>query len=80
MDALKKAYKVTFHPKVTRDQIVSALDEILKLNGCTACGLNGKDFTFGVRPPDDFLVDMRRSFLDGQRFKNPIEFSEINVL
>ena len=78
MDAIKKAYKVTFHPKVTRDQIIQALDEILKLNGCPACGLNGKDFTFGVRP-DDFLLDARRLFSDVQKFKIPIEFNEVNV-
>jgi hypothetical protein len=79
METIKKAYKLNFHPKVTRDQIVLALDEILKLNGCTGCGLNGRDFTFGVRPVDDFLFDARRMFTDVQRFKSPIEFTEINV-
>lgn len=32
---------VTFHQKVTRDQLIAALDRILKQSGCPNCGLNG---------------------------------------
>lgn len=32
---------VSFHQKVTRDQLVATLDRILKQSGCPACGLNG---------------------------------------
>lgn len=57
---------VNFHEKVTRKELVAALDRILNVYSCPACGLNGyyNGILFRVNPAD-VLRDAAGGITDG---------------
>ncbi len=59
----KSAIALTFNHQVTRDELVASLDHILKLHGCTGCGLNGWDGVFFRGDHEPFISQVRQDLL-----------------
>ncbi len=68
--------KVTFTPKVTRDELIASLDQILNQYGCPACGLNGMDQITLASDPDPLITNVKGVLLN-DRFKSVINVETI---
>jgi hypothetical protein len=66
----KSAVKVTFSQKVTRDELIASLDQILKIHGCLACGLVGWDGIFFLGDPESEISHLKEGLTE--KFKSVI--------
>ena len=55
--ALRPALSISLHPTVNREQINEILERIYLENGCTGCGLGGRDLFLRI---DEILYDRNR--------------------
>jgi hypothetical protein len=74
----KEAVKVTFRHKVTRDELIKSLDQILNIYGCAGCGLNGWGGIYVVSDPDPYISQIRQELI-GERFESVVNVETFNA-
>ncbi|SEJ56080.1 hypothetical protein SAMN04487995_5299 [Dyadobacter koreensis] len=72
----KAMLAVKVRPTVTKAQINEILERIYKENGCTGCGLGGRDLLINI---DDILVDHER-FSKALKLDSVVDFKILNSL